>query len=264
MKRTVTAVLAVALLLPHADGAAAPQQRRDLKPDRIDISYLEPNSADHQSLYRMLKEHRALEKIQDLLRPLRLPHRVLLQTRGCDGISNAWSNEDRIVVCYEYLDDLWKNVPRSTTPAGVAPIDALIGPFVDVFLHEAGHVIFAALNIPLFGREEDAADQLSTYLMLRFNKELREAGELVDAQGLAGPEEARLVRADRSGAPEVTDGPYPEAKEFLAGFWIVDCESTDRAYAIAARASAAPGKGGVPLNMPIEVREVMSAPPVDM
>ena len=100
--------------------------------------------------------------------------------------------------------------------------------------------------------------------MLRFNKELREAGELVDAQGLAGPEEARLVRADRSGAPEVTDGPYPEAKEFLAGFWIVDCESTDRAYAIAARASAAPGKGGVPLNMPIEVREVMSAPPVDM
>jgi hypothetical protein len=80
-------------------------------------------------------------------------------------------------VCYEYLDDLWKNVPKSTTPAGVAPIDALIGPFVDVFLHEAGHVIFKGLNIPLFGREEDAADQLSTYLMLRFNKE--EARRLV-------------------------------------------------------------------------------------
>ena len=77
-----------------------------------------------------------------------------------------------------------------------------------------------------------------------------------------GPEEARIVRAGKSGAPEVTDGPFPEAKEFLAGFWIVDCESTERAYEIAARASAAPGKGGVPLNMPIEVREVMSAPPV--
>jgi hypothetical protein len=100
--------------------------------------------------------------------------------------------------------------------------------------------------------------------MMRFNKELKEAGELVDAQGLAGPEAARVVRAGKGGAPEVTDGPFAEAKEFLAGYWIVDCESTERAYQIAARASAAPGKGGAPLNMPIEVREVMSAPPVDM
>ena len=100
--------------------------------------------------------------------------------------------------------------------------------------------------------------------MMRFNKELTESGHFVDAQGLAGPEEARVVRAKKGGGPEVTDGPYPEAKEFLAGFWIIDCESRDRAYEIAARISAAPGKGGVPINMPIEVREVMSAPPVDL
>lgn len=100
--------------------------------------------------------------------------------------------------------------------------------------------------------------------MHRFNKELTDNGEFVDAQGLALPEHARVVRAGKTGAPEVTDGPFPEAKEFLAGFWIIDCESPERAYAIAARVSAAPGKGGVPLNMPIEVREVMSAPPTDM
>jgi hypothetical protein len=99
--------------------------------------------------------------------------------------------------------------------------------------------------------------------MKNLNKELSAAGELVDAQGLALPENARIVRAGRNGAPEVTDGPYPEAKEFLAGFWIVDCESQDRAYQIAARASAAPGKGGVPMSIPIEVREVMGAPPAD-
>ena len=98
--------------------------------------------------------------------------------------------------------------------------------------------------------------------MHRFNKELTSAGEFVDAQGLALPEEARVVRAKRgSGAPEVTDGPYAEAKEFLAGFWIIDCESKDRAYEIAARASAAPGKGGVPMSIPIEVRQVMGGPP---
>jgi hypothetical protein len=95
-----------------------------------------------------------------------------------------------------------------------------------------------------------------------FNKELRDAGEFVDGHGLNLPEAARIVRAGKDGAPEVTDGPYPEAKEFLAGFWIVDVESEARAHQLAARISAAPGKGGVPLNMPIEVREVMSAPPV--
>ena len=100
--------------------------------------------------------------------------------------------------------------------------------------------------------------------MKRFGKELSESGELVAAEGLAAPEQARIVRAKKNGAPEVTDGPFAEAKEFLAGYWIVDVERPERAYEIAARASAAPGPGGAPLNMPIEVREVMSAPPVDV
>ena len=101
--------------------------------------------------------------------------------------------------------------------------------------------------------------------MVRFNKELTENGELVDAQGLALPNEARVVRAAaKSGDPVVTDGPYPEAKEFLAGYWIVDVESKERAYQLAARISAAPGKGGEPINIPIEVRQVMSGPPEDL
>jgi hypothetical protein len=96
--------------------------------------------------------------------------------------------------------------------------------------------------------------------MKRLHKDLTEAGELVAAEGLAGPDEARVVRAAKDGTPAVTDGPFPEAKEFLAGYWIVDCETEKRAYEIAAKASVAPGRGGAPLNMPIEVRQVMSAP----
>jgi hypothetical protein len=96
--------------------------------------------------------------------------------------------------------------------------------------------------------------------MHRLNKELVEAGELVSAQGLDAPKEARVVRYGNGSAPEVTDGPFAEAKEFLAGFWIVDVETRDRAYQIAAKASSAPGPGGTPLNIPIEVRQVMSAP----
>ena len=96
--------------------------------------------------------------------------------------------------------------------------------------------------------------------MHRLNQEITATGEFVDGQGLAGPGEAKVVRATPGGAPAVTDGPFPEAKEFLAGYWIVDVDSPQRAYELAARTSAAPGKGGVPLNMPIEVRQVMSAP----
>ena len=94
-------------------------------------------------------------------------------------------------------------------------------------------------------------------------KELGQSGELVAAEGLAGPDQATLVRAGQDGLP-VTDGVFPEAKEYLAGFWIVDVETPERAFAIAAKASAAPGVGGVPLNMPIEVRQVMGAPPDEM
>ncbi len=96
--------------------------------------------------------------------------------------------------------------------------------------------------------------------MIEFVKKLGASGELVAAEGLAGPDEAKLVRAGKDGKP-VTDGVFPESKEFLAGYWIVDVESTERAYEIAAEASAAPGKGGVPMNMAIEVRQVMSGPP---
>jgi hypothetical protein len=97
--------------------------------------------------------------------------------------------------------------------------------------------------------------------MRRLNEELTESGELAGGEGLAGPGEARIVRAGRDGMPAVTDGPFAESKEFLAGYWIVDVESAQRAYEIAAKASAAPGPGGKPLYIPIEVRQVMSAPP---
>jgi hypothetical protein len=99
--------------------------------------------------------------------------------------------------------------------------------------------------------------------MMGLNKELRESGELVFAEGLSFPDQAKLVRAGKNGLP-ITDGVFPESKEFLAGYWIVDVVTPERAYALAARISAAPGPGGIPLDMPIEVRPVMSSPPPEM
>jgi hypothetical protein len=96
-----------------------------------------------------------------------------------------------------------------------------------------------------------------------FDNELRDNGELIFGEGLSFPDQARLVRSDGKGAPAVTDGPFPEAKEFLIGFWVVDCDGPARAYEIAAKASSAPGVNGEPLGIPIEVRPIMGPPPVD-
>src|ERR687890_114699 len=105
---------------------------------------------------------------------------------------------------------------------------------------------------------EDARAHIE--FQVRMNEELTERGELVEAQALTGPELAKVVVHDGVGAPVVTDGPFPEGKELLAGYRVVDVDSPERAIEIAAQASAAPGPGGVPIKTPIEVREMMGAP----
>ncbi|MFT3699913.1 MAG: YciI family protein [Kofleriaceae bacterium] len=103
--------------------------------------------------------------------------------------------------------------------------------------------------------------QAHIQFMKDFNVKLKAAGEFVDGQGLTGPDRAKLVKADANGRP-ATDGVFPETKEFLAGFWIIDVDSPQRAYEIAAGASMAPGADGKPLHMNIEVREVMQGLPL--
>ena len=117
------------------------------------------------------------------------------------------------------------------------------------------------MNIPKTGYGAFGAwSQKDIEANIRFvkdlNKTLGESGEFVDAQGLALPDQAKVVRAGKDGVP-ITDGVFPESKEFLAGYLIVDVESMQRAHEIAATWSGSPGPGGLPLNMPIEVRQVM-------
>lgn len=96
----------------------------------------------------------------------------------------------------------------------------------------------------------------------RLNAELEASGELVDGTILTGPDLALVVRSDGT-APVVTDGPFQEFKEWVAGFQVIDVESRERAIEIAALVSAVPGRGGVPLQQPIQVRQVMDAGPAD-
>jgi hypothetical protein len=99
--------------------------------------------------------------------------------------------------------------------------------------------------------------------MHQFNAEIRSSGEFVLGEGLTPPRDARLVRAGKDLTP-ITDGPFAESKEFLAGFWIIEVESAERAYQLAAKVSSAPGPRGKPLNMGVEVRPIMSVSPTEM
>lgn len=124
------------------------------------------------------------------------------------------------------------------------------------------------MNIPKssynsFGAWSEKDIQANIAFVTSLNRELRESGEFVAAEGLALPDRAVMVRAGAGGAP-VTDGVFPESKEFLAGYLIVDVESPERAYEIAARWSASPGPGGEPLNAAIEVRPIMSGKPDEL
>ena len=99
--------------------------------------------------------------------------------------------------------------------------------------------------------------QRNVAFMRAFSKDLKDSGVFVATEGLGWPNEARMVRAGKDGEP-ITDGVFAESKEFLAGYWIIDVEGPEQAYKVAARASAAPGPGGTPGNIPIEVRQVLS------
>jgi len=173
LHRTKTIMCAVVLgcALPPATSAAAP---KDLKPNRIEILYVQPTNPAHQGIYEVLKKRRVLERFKAYLSPLRLPRPLVLKTEGCDGVANAYyeASEHTVSVCYEYIDEILRNAPDVTTTAGVTPEAAIVGPTVEVFLHEIGHAAFHLLKVPIMGREEDAADQFAAYEMVHLDKDL--------------------------------------------------------------------------------------------
>ena len=169
--KSVYLLVAALALTPPSALAAKPVA---LKSNRIQISYVEPQNPAHQEIYETLKERRILERFKGYLSPLRLPVPLLLKTEGCDGEVNAWyeESEHAITVCYEYIAEVLNNAPQGIGAGGVSHQDAIVGPTIDVFLHEAGHAVFSLLKVPILGREEDAADQFAGYMMLRLDKEV--------------------------------------------------------------------------------------------
>src|SRR5688572_19258897 len=138
---------------------------------QIQISYVEPKNPAHRPIYERLQKRRVLEDLRDFLSPLKLPKPLTIKTEGC-GVVNAYYSSGTVTICYEYVAWLHQIAQQVTLSNEISLEDAVVGPFVDVLLHEVAHAIFDLLKIPLFGREEDAADQLAAFILLQFGNDV--------------------------------------------------------------------------------------------
>ena len=139
----------------------------------IDIAYVEPANPDFRPIYDALRRRRVLEELRLFLSPLRLPHRVLVKTDECGGAMKIpYRSGDPITVCYEYVAEIGRLAPPVSTPRGVSRENAIIGAFVQFVLHEMSYAIFDLLAIPVWGREDDAADKLVAFVLVQFDEAL--------------------------------------------------------------------------------------------
>jgi Putative metallopeptidase len=171
--RAAASMVALAALCAVTQPARA-QIPPELKNDKISFAYTPPESAKYRPIMQRLKDRQLLEKLAAFLSPLRLPHAFGLITRECKE-PNAFYNPSnwRIDICYEMVELIEKVAPRPNRPVnGFTHEEVVVGSFVGVLIHEVGHAAFDMFNVPVFGREEDAADEMAGFLAVQFNKEV--------------------------------------------------------------------------------------------
>jgi hypothetical protein len=140
---------------------------------KVTVDYIEPRSPRSVGSYERLKKRQVLEEVSQFLSPLRLPTTLRLRTKTCND-NNAFYDpkEWALIVCYEYYENLVAIAPKTTSKDGYTRREVIVGGFVDALFHELGHALFDIFDIPMFGREEDAADQMSAFLMMQFGREV--------------------------------------------------------------------------------------------
>jgi hypothetical protein len=169
---------ALAMLLFLTLGAApapSPQgaPRQGGRTGLVRVRYDPPRDPAYRPTYDRLRERKVLERFAEVLNVIRLPRPLTLKFAGCDGTSNAWyeTEDQSVTFCYELVADAEK-AAGGAAAYGISKEDATDGPVAYILLHESGHAIFDLLDVPILGREEDAADQLAAYVLLRVGGEL--------------------------------------------------------------------------------------------
>jgi hypothetical protein len=260
------AILGLALML--SDFTAAQSQSTPTQigqANRVSIEYVATDDLVLKEFYGVLRDRRALEKIQEMLSPLLLPEELTIKAMEC-GAVNSWYKRENfrptVTICYEYLRHILASLPNETNPAGITADDAAAGQFFWLALHEVGHAVFDIFDVPVFGHPEDAADNFATYILLQFGK--GQARRLIGGAAwawrayLGDYKRNPVVRkriaafADNHGQPEErfynllclaygsSPAQFPEVEDFLPPTRLSSCEFEYRTLVNAFRKEITP------------------------
>jgi hypothetical protein len=162
----------VAMLCFAADPARAQGAAPMATPGQVKVSYEEPSNPKFSHHYEALKRRRVLERLQAFLAPLRLPRELTVRLAECNGADTMpYMSGGPVTLCYEIVD---KIVTITAEHASNPREQTLVadGTFVQAVLHEVAHAVFDLLQVPVWGREDDAADRVSAVVMVQFGEEV--------------------------------------------------------------------------------------------
>jgi hypothetical protein len=186
MTRIARAALALALILPalcvtpataqyQATGPgqqSSPDTQPDLTNSQVDIAYVEPRDPAFAPIRERLMRRRVLEQLQQFLSPLRLPRKLMVKVDQCGATRHVYEPGGPAVICYEYVALVERTAPKQSPPSGLPREAMVVGAFVQAVLSEAARAVFDILEIPIWGREEDAADKVAAFIMVQFGREV--------------------------------------------------------------------------------------------
>jgi putative metallopeptidase DUF4344 len=171
---TAATVVAIGTLLPNFSAAQsqAPAMQSD-QSDRVSVMYVPPDNSSFQEVEELLRQHNALEKIKEILSPFRFPELLTIETTECGAVNSYYQRKNlkpTVTLCYEFFKRTLELLPNENSPVGLTRQDAAVGQFFWLTFHEVGHAAFDMFTVPIFGHEEDAADNFATFIMLQFGK----------------------------------------------------------------------------------------------
>jgi hypothetical protein len=171
---SIGAIVGVAFMLPNLAPAQSQTTATQIgQPNRVTVAYVPTDDLVLKEVYGLLRDRRALERVQEMLSPFHLPEELTIKTAECGAVDSWYRRENfkpTVTICYEYLRHILESLPNEITPAGITPADAAAGQFFWVTFHEVGHAIFDIFDVPIFGHPEDAADNFATYILLQFGR----------------------------------------------------------------------------------------------
>ena len=171
---TAVIVLIIDTLLPNLSAAQSqPANTQTGQSDRVTVTYVPPNNSTFQEVQELLRQHNALEKIREILSPFQFPEQLTIETTECGVVNSYYQRKNfrpTVTLCHEFLKRTLELLPNEINPVGLTPPDAALGQFFWVTFHEVGHAAFDMFNVPIFGHEEDAADNFATFITLQFGK----------------------------------------------------------------------------------------------